>query len=243
MSSVAQHLNQFARATLAVAMLALAPTAVAENVNLNSIESASTYSIGSFDALICYAPVSATCGKLTVKLTNLSQIEKPIYITGFAFNLVSADPCAKANLSSAPNCVWKKFQGSASPFGSFKSGATLGNICCGQIPNKAIHPGATATFTFWVFASDAALLTAQSFAVGPNTYDFVVRFKGKCDGQTDLVPGADGCIYSGPADVQVVLDSFGAEGSNIADLNGDAVVDGADLSIVLEAWRDCAIGG
>jgi len=50
----------------------------------------------------------------------------------------------------------------------------------------------------------------------------------------------DGDGVVGGADLGILLDSWGVGGKGgQADLNGDGVVDGADLGILLDAWGPC----
>jgi hypothetical protein len=245
----------FARARTAVAALALAIgcTAVAGNLTLNSLESASTEGLGSYDGVLCYTPTSATTGELTITLTNNSPADNGGYLTGFVFNFESSDPDANAILVPSAGYPFEYVEGKAPPFGKFMAGAALdGKFNGGGNPTDGIPVGETGTFTFIISANDAVSLNSSSFGQGDNDYNFVVRFKGFCDGGSDKVPGIEGCPYTGPcdlngsgtityADVEIVLANWGAGAGNIADVNSDGIVDGFDLAIVLECWRDCSL--
>ena len=40
-------------------------------------------------------------------------------------------------------------------------------------------------------------------------------------------------------DLALILSSWGGDGDDGADLNGDGTVNGADMALILSAWGDC----
>lgn len=237
-------------AVVSGSLLGSAAVVQADTIQLSGLVSASTEELGKFGATLDYQFVEPGKGLLTVSLLNASPMDNGGFITGFVFDFVSTDPQAKATLLPGSAYPFTFAAGNAQPFGrAFKAGAALGgSFQGGGNPTAGIPVGATGVFVFSIQASDAEMLSAASFASGPNMYDFVVRFRGFADGGSDKVPGVEVCPCDlnydgvvGSGDVQVILDAWGeAEPGSIADLNGDGMVDGFDLGILLKCWRDCA---
>lgn len=162
-------------------------------ISIQSDTSNSTEDLGTFTGSIDYTYGSGNNGALIITLTNTSAAANAGLITGFVFNIDSADAEACAVLDDATHPFQDTQGGSAVPFGSdFDAGAALGgSFLGGGSPNAGIAVGATGTFTFQVIASDASSLTASSFINGPYAFDFIVRFKGFANGGSDKVPAID----------------------------------------------------
>ena len=148
---------------------------------------------GSYTGSLSYA--SGT-GKLTIVLNNTSPALNGGFLTGFVFNIMSADAGAFASLITFSHPFQNLVNQSASPFGNYKGGAALGGDWLGGgSPNSGIGVGGTGTFVFQITASDSASLTDASFLSMPNANEaFLVRFKGFVNGESDKVtipaPGA-----------------------------------------------------
>lgn len=155
-----------------------------------SVDDSAEQTGATFSGAIEYLSTGGGLGDLIISLANDTPVEVGGFLTGFVFNIDSADPAAAATLVSATNPNFLDTGGAdALPFGFFDAGAALGgNWSGGGAPSGGIGPGAFGVFTFRVSASDADLLTASSFLSGPNEFDFVVRFRGLADGGSDKVP-------------------------------------------------------
>ncbi|MBX3380164.1 MAG: hypothetical protein KF805_08705 [Phycisphaeraceae bacterium] len=167
-------------------------TSQAALISIGGLSSSSTEHLGLFTGSLNYTFQSGTTGLLQVTLTNTSPVAGGGFLTGFVFNIASADSQASATLTSASNSAFKNAPSqNAAPFGTFKAGAALGaNWSGGGSPNGGIAVGSTANFTFTVSASDASALTSSSFAAASGGDDFAVRFKGFANGGSDKVLGA-----------------------------------------------------
>lgn len=139
----------------------------------------------SFTGSLNYTPGTGT---LVVSLTNTTPTAGG-FITGFVFNIDSADANASAVLQPGSSPFQGVQNASASPFGTFDAGAALGgNFEGGGNPTVGIAVGATRLFTFLVSASDSASLSASDFYTG-GTPGFVVRTRGLNNGGSDKIPG------------------------------------------------------
>lgn len=192
--------RRFVQIVPAIAAAAFVTGAVegASILNIASDNANSAEGLGSFTGTIQYTTDSpfSTTGTLMISLTNTSDASNGGYITGFLFNIASQDNNASATLSNTPepthafqNCSGNGLNGQ--PFGNpFDAGAALGGMYLGGgNPNGGIAVGATGTFYFTVSASDAGILTAESFVTGGGyAFDFIVRFRGFENGGSDKVP-------------------------------------------------------
>ncbi|MCB9844718.1 MAG: hypothetical protein H6811_01850 [Phycisphaeraceae bacterium] len=155
-----------------------------------------------FSGTISYTFISGSLGALEVFLMNDSPANVGGFLTGFVFNIDSADPLRAATLTGTtdPDFLDTGVENGA-PFGTFDAGAALGaNWEGGGSPNNGLGIGASGTFMFDVTASDAASLSAASFVNGANEFNFVVRFKGLRVGQ-----GSDKVPVPGPGGVALLV--------------------------------------
>lgn len=176
----------------AIVALTAAPAA-ADIIHFTADQSNSTENTGvSFDGSVAYDFLSGTSGLLTVSLTNTTDPSIGGFLTGFVFNINSADPNASAVLDSTLNPNFVGMQNvSGSPFGNFDAGAAVsGSFEGGGSPSDGIAIGDTGVFSFLLTASDASALSAISFLTGPNEFNFITRFRGVgLDGEdSDKVP-------------------------------------------------------
>jgi len=172
-----------------VAMCLMTSASHAGLILIQSDPANSSENLGTFTGTLDYNPGIGS-GTLIISITNTSPVANGGFLTGFAFNIDSADAGALATLQpGATHPFLDTGSENAPPFGTYDAGAALGaDWSGGGSPNSGIAVGATGTFTFNVVASDAASLTASSFINGPNEFDFVVRFRGFKDGGSDKVP-------------------------------------------------------
>ncbi len=183
------------RAALVVGVMMGPSVAVhAGSIEIFSDEANSTEGLGSFTGSLEYAfDPFEDMGFLSVTLTNTSDPASSGFITGFVFNIASADDEASATFTSGSHPFENLTHGGlkAKPFGNhFDAGAALGgNFLGGGSPTAGIAVGDTGIFDFDVMAFDAADLTALSFlSNGPYEFNFIVRFKGFENGGSDKVP-------------------------------------------------------
>ena len=143
-----------------------------------------------FSVSLEYSAQTESAGDLVITLRNDSPAQVGGYLTGFVFNIDSADEgSGAAYLGGTDADFVATGPTSAQPFGLFDAGVALGgNWEGGGDPKKGLAPGQSASFSFDVSASDADMLSASSFASGPNPYDLVVRFRGLAGGGSDKVP-------------------------------------------------------
>jgi hypothetical protein len=166
--------------------------ASASVIQIASNADAAQYGYGEFTGTIEFSATAFNEGNLTISLTNTSDPSNGGYITGFLFNINSADSNANASLISTlhPTMLPVPPGESGNPFGDFDAGAAIsGSFLGGGSPTTGIGVGATGVFEFLITASDAVSLTAMSFITGPNEHNFVTRFRGFGDGESDTVPG------------------------------------------------------
>ncbi len=179
--------------TAAAAVVAAgASFASADVVNIFGDTGNSTENLGNFEGFVQYDFLGGSSGLLTVSLTNTSDVDNGGKITGFLFNMDSADAVATLASGTHPftQCTGNGLNGQ--PFGNpFDAGAALGGkFEGGGSPNKGVAVGDTGLFTFNINASDASSLSALSFMTGAFDFNFLVRFRGFEDGGSDKVPAA-----------------------------------------------------
>ena len=199
-----ERMLRLAGGVAGVAMVAcLAPAAFAGPVDIQGDTGNSTEGLGDFTGTIDYTFTGGDTGTLIIELTNTSNAANGGFITAFVFNINSSDNGASATLTSTTDSDFENITGDgleAPPFGTFEAGAGLnGDFTGGGNPSRGIAVGDTETFTFEVEASDAATLESRDFVLGPNEFDFVVRFRGFENGGSDKVPGAPANIIPLPA--------------------------------------------
>lgn len=166
--------------------VALAPSAA----QASTIGIAGDGAWGDFTGVVTYTHVSGNQGTLDISLTNTSPVANGGFLTGFVFNIINGGAGRTASLSARPNANWQLLLNeAASPFGTFDAGAALGgNWEGGGSPSNGIAVGASGNFTFAITAPNAASLTASSFVGTSSPFQFVVRFRGFNNGQSDKVP-------------------------------------------------------
>lgn len=170
----------------------LAAPASASIIQIASNDNASQHGLGTFTGSIEYiAGAFATEGNLTITLTNTSEPSNGGFLTGFLFNINSADTNASASLLAATHSAFLEVSNEpGNPFGTFDAGAALNGSFLGNgNPAGGLAVGATGVFSFSITASDAGSLTAMSFVTGPNAHNFIARFRGFDDDGSDTVPG------------------------------------------------------
>lgn len=210
---VRSHKTRYISAACAVAVLGIAGAASASVVQIADNAAAAQYGYGTFTGSIAYsAGAFATDGALTISLTNTSDVSNGGFLTGFVFNINSVDANAGASLVSGTHAAMLELGPNepGNPFGTFDSGAALGGSFLGNgNPGNGIGVGATGVFEFLITASDAASLTAMSFITGPNNHNFVARFRGFDNDESDTVPGM---VVPAPAAVCLLLGGIIAGG-------------------------------
>ncbi len=182
---------------MAIAAALLASTAAqADSISIFSDESNSTSQLGSFEGSISYEyDAGGDVGLLSISLTNTSDPDFGGYITGFLFNVAGEDPTPTATLTSG-TYPFKTALGNGlngQPYGNpFDGGAALeGEFMGGGSPTDGIAVGDTGIFDLVINSADAAFLTAINFIEGGRyEFNFIVRFRGFNNGDSDKVPGA-----------------------------------------------------
>jgi hypothetical protein len=170
-------------------------------LNIESDSANSTNQLGTFTGTIDYGfDIGLNSWTVLITLTNTSNPANAGRLTGFLFNINSTDANASAALHSADYPFQNAAGQSGNPLGgTYDAGAALGgNWNGGGPPAPGIAPGATGSFLFKVSASDANSLSAMSFITGPETYNFVVRFRGFNGGGSDKVPAVES-VVPGPS--------------------------------------------
>lgn len=168
----------------------IAGGANADIINIFGDTANSTEGIADFAGTLNYASTGATTGSLLVTLTNTTSANAA-KITGFAFDIGTTGAGRTAALVFASHPFLELFNVSASPFGTYDSGAALGGSWNGGgSPNAGILIGVTGTFRFNINAFDAGSLSAADFLTGgDNEFGFVVRVRGISPGDaSDKVP-------------------------------------------------------
>lgn len=166
---------------------ALAVSASANTLVITGDASTSTENSGAmFDGTLDYVYDSGNTGTLSISITNSSSAIGG-FLTGFVFNIGSADANADASLAFASNLDFLNtgYEG-AMPFGQFDAGAALGaNWSGGGSPSFGLAVGDSGLFEFTITASDADLLTTASFFGAGD--EFAVRFRGLDNGGSDKI--------------------------------------------------------
>ena len=182
------------RAALVVSVMLGPSVAVqAGRIEIFSVGANNTVGLGSFTGSLEYAfDPSGDLDFLSVTLTNTSDPVNGGFITGFVFNIASADDEASVTLTSGSHPFENLPEGglNAQPFGNpFDAGAALGGkFLGGGSPTEGIAVGDTGIFEFDVMAFDAADLTARYLTDGPFEFNFIVRFIAFENGDSDKVP-------------------------------------------------------
>ena len=183
------------RAALVVGVMLGPSVAVqASSIEIFSVGANNTEGLGSFTGSLEYVfDPFGDLDFLSVTLTNTSDPVNGGFITGFVFNIASADDEASATLTSGSHPFENLTDGglNAQPFGNpFDAGAALGGAFLGGgSPTEGIAVGDTGIFEFDVMAFDAADLTARYLTDGPFEFNFIVRFKEFENGGSEKVPG------------------------------------------------------
>ena len=171
-------------------VLGVSSPAPADTIEIFGDTANSTEGLGDFTGFLTYEFMLGDMGVLTVELTNLADVGNRGWITGFIFNIGSDDPNAFAQFENGTHPFLDAPDQNGNPFGNpFLAGAALaGNWIDGGIPEDGIATSDTGIFDFEVIAEDAAALTASSFLEGPYDFNFIVRFRGFIDDNSDKVP-------------------------------------------------------
>jgi hypothetical protein len=159
--------------------------------------SRSTEGLGNFIAEFSYRLFSPTRAELDVTLKNTSPSSNGGFLTGFVFNNPN-NFITNVNLSGS-NSFFRLLGGStfkdtisASPFGKYDIGASLGGDFLGDgNPTKGIGVGGSANFAFTLTGKNMDQLNTSSFMQARSNEGefFVTRFRGFKDGGSDKVPG------------------------------------------------------
>lgn len=180
------------RHTLGIcAIAALAGIASADIVEISGNSSSSIEHTGaSFAGSLEYSYDHGEHGILTVTLTNTTSNSVGGYLTGFVFDVASADHDFEAELDDASNDHFQDTgHEAANPFGDFDAGAALrANWNGGGNPTLGLAAGQSGVFEFEIEADDASSLTASSF-LGLDGNWFAVRFRGLDNGNSDKILG------------------------------------------------------
>lgn len=157
----------------------------------NYVPCCSTEDIGSFRAELTYSYTGGTSATIFITLTNDVDPSLGGYITALALN-----PNGMASglaFVSSSNAAFRNIPApvSAAPYGTFTAGAGLnGSFLGGGNPASGIAVGGSATFTFTMTGSAAALSAIDAeTALNQTGYGMVVRFRGGVGGWSDKVVG------------------------------------------------------
>ena len=248
--------NRFLPGVLFVAtgavVLGVSSPATADTIEIFVDTGNSTDGLGDFTGFLTYEFVTGDLGVLTVELTNTSEPSNDGWITGFIFNFGTTDPDAYVQFEKGTHPFLDAPGQNGNPFGSiYMAGAALGgNWIDGGVPEDGIAVGDTGVFDFEVIAKDAAALTASSFLDGPYQFNFIVRFRGFLDGNSDMAPavptpGAP-CPWDlddngsvGVSDFLSLLASWGPCKGCPADFDGNGNVGVSDFLALLANWGPC----
>ena len=179
--------------TAGVVVLGASSIACADTIQIFADTGNSTEGLGDFSGSLTYDFIVGDLGVLTVDLTNDIDPGFGGFLTGFIFNVGSADNNVAATLTSTTNPFFLNAPDqNGSPFGNrYVGGAALGgNWLGGGNPMNGIGPSDSGIFTFDITAIDADSLSAASFLQGPYDFNFLVRFRGvgPDGGLSDKVP-------------------------------------------------------
>ena len=177
-------------ATAGVVVLVASSFASADTLQIFADTTNSTQGIGDFTGSLTYDFIVGDLGVLTVDLTNTSDPGNGGWLTGLIFNIASGDPDVAAPYTGGTHPFEDAPGQNGAPYGNpFLGGAALGgNWLGGGFPGDGIAVGDSGSFSFDVFASDAGSLRALSFLEGPYQFNFLVRFRGFLDGNSEMVP-------------------------------------------------------
>ncbi len=177
-------------ATAGVVVLGASSFASADTLQIFADTINSTEGIGDFTGSLTYDFIVGDLGVLTVDLTNTSDPCNGGWLTGFIFNIGSSDPDVVAPYTGGTHPFEDAPGQNGAPYGNpFLGGAALnGNWLGAGFPGDGIAVGDSGSFSFDVLASDAASLEASSFLEGPYEFNFIARFRGFLDGNSDKVP-------------------------------------------------------
>ncbi len=177
-------------ATAGVVVLGASSFVSADTIQISADTLNSAEGIGDFTGWLTYDFVLGDQGVLTVDLTNTSDPGNGGWLTGFIFNIGSSDPDVAATFTGGTYPFEDAPGQNGAPYGNpFLAGAVLGgNWLGGGFAGDGIAVGDSGSFAFDVLANDAALLRASSFLEGPFKFNFMVRFRGFLDGNSDKVP-------------------------------------------------------
>ena len=163
----------------------------------------STEDIGSFDAQLTYTYTGGTNATVSIVLTNTVDPSLGGFITALA--LTPNGTASGLTFVSSSNAAFLNIPSpiAASPYGSFTAGAGLnGNFLGGGSPSAGIGTGGSATFTFNMTGSAAALSALDAeIALNQVGYGMVVRFRGGQGGWSDKVVG---CALPAPGALAVL---------------------------------------
>jgi hypothetical protein len=169
-------------------VLALAAPAGAATVYFDADPTASTEGLGDFTGSLGFT-VDGAIGTLLVTLTNTTDADLEGYITGFVFNIDGED--ATATLIDSTYDRFQQGDLSASPYGTYESGAVLGGkFLGGGSPRFGISVNETAVFTFLVEGPGATSLSSSSFISPNGSNELIVRFRGLANDDSDKVVAA-----------------------------------------------------
>ncbi len=176
--------------TAGVIVLGASSSASADTLQIFADTANSTQGIGDFTGSLTYDFIVGDMGVLTVDLTNTSEPGNGGWLTGFIFNIGSSDPDVAAPYTGGTYPFEDAPGQNGAPYGNpFLAGAALGGNWLGDgFPADGIAVGDSGSFSFDVFANDAGSLSASSFLEGPYKFNFLVRFRGFLDGNSDKVP-------------------------------------------------------
>ncbi len=177
-------------ATAGVVVLGASSFVSADTIQIFADTLNSAEGIGDFTGSLTYDFIVGDMGVLTVDLTNTSAPDNGGWLTGFIFNIGSSDPNVAAPYTGGTHPFEDAPGQDGAPYGNpFLAGAALGgNWLGGGFAGDGIAVGDSGSFSFDVLASDAASLRASSFLEGPFRFNFMVRFRGFLDGNSDKVP-------------------------------------------------------
>lgn len=178
---------------LATAMVAsIVSAAGAAVLPITSNTSLSTEGLGAFNGTLNYTYLGGTNGQLDVTLTNTTPLSIGGFITAFMFRPPSDMGPLTSSLisSSAPAMVNIPAGASGSPFGgTWIGGAGIdGQWLSGGNPAGGVGIGQTGSWSFSIVGTNAGSLTSDSFVSGddqPDSYAFIVRFRGMTDPRAD----------------------------------------------------------
>lgn len=177
-------------ATATVATLASAAGAAVLPITSNS--SLSTEGLGAFNGTLNYTYLGGSSGQLDVTLTNTTPMSIGGFITAFMFRPPSDMGTFTSSLiaSNYPAMVNIPAGASGSPFGgTWIGGAGIdGQWLGGGNPAGGVGVGQTGSWSFSILGTNASSLTSDSFVSGddqPDSYAFIVRFRGMTDPRAD----------------------------------------------------------